>query len=149
MGQVGADFAKSVIKQMYSQVGLFVSLSLALSGGLSFLVLQTLIHNHDPTKQRIHFRKTGLLVLAFIFQGASVCLGLACTSAITASLPAIFNTDFSKITNLTDAKFDGSAELRVTAGSQEISFGVSLLLIIWFIMTNWRFITKHPGGSGE
>jgi hypothetical protein len=142
MGPVQTDFAKAVIQQMYSQVGLFMSLSLALSGGLSFLVLQILLHNHDPKKQPIIFHKTGLLVFAFFSQGVSVCLGLACTSAITASLPAILNTDFSHVTNLASARFDGSVELRVTAGIQELSFILSLLLIIMFMMLNWHLITK-------
>jgi hypothetical protein len=142
------DIAKAAIQEMYSQVALFVSLSLAICGGLLLLMLQTLVHNHDHAKRRIHLTWPGGLVTAFSLQVISAIAGLLCIGAITDAVPSIFGARFDANTSLIHTKFDGDDSI-VVAGKLQVSiFIISLALMMVFIIANHsliaaREVTEH------
>ena len=139
------DVAKAAIQQMYSQVALFVSLSLAICGGLLLLMLQTLLHNHDPAKRSIHLTWPSGLVTAFSLQVISAIAGLLCIGAITDAVPSIFGARFDANTSLIHTSFDGDDSI-VVAGQVQVWFFVAgLASMMAFIIANHH----HLIAAGE
>lgn len=144
MGSPSVEAAKTAIQQMNGQVGLFISLSLAICGGLLALIVQVLLHNHSDGKSHIRLRHPIFLVSAFALQVISAILGLACMGAITDAVPAIIGANFAN-RPLSDTCFEGSRQIGLTGTGQVILFMLSLLCLTVFILWNWRLMTAVGG----
>jgi hypothetical protein len=136
------DIAKAAIQQMYSQVALFVSLSLAICGGLLLLMLQALVHNHDHAKRRIHLICPWMLIAAFSLQVVSAMAGLLCIAAITDAVPSIFGARFDANTTLFNTRFDGDPAIAAAGQVQVWFFIFSLAFMVVFIIINSRLIAS-------
>jgi hypothetical protein len=139
---LAVEISKALIQQVSSEVGLLISLSLAICGGLLLLILQTLTHNHDRGKHAITFSAQGALFWTLLLQGLSVCFGLLADGAITAAIPEIFTWWAGhSSTTMADA-VQGTSVLRITALSQWIAFVASLITASIFIFKNRRILGR-------
>jgi hypothetical protein len=135
-----ANIAQTAIQQMSSQVGLFISLSLAVCGGLLALLVQISLHNHQHNKSIISLRAPAVLLTSLGLEIISIGCGLFCISAITAMALRMVEADLTSSNSL--AEILDSEEVRFTGLAQVASFFLGLLLLIWFVSMN------HPNIYG-
>lgn len=131
-----AEVARSVIDQMGGQIDLLVTLALAICGGLTALLLQIILHNHDREKSGISFKRDRLLFGCLICEGTSIILGYFARAAITSVTPQLLRLDYSAIDSWSQAEFDGNSQLRTFAGAQALLFIIGIFLVVVFIISN-------------
>ncbi|HEX4960627.1 MAG TPA: hypothetical protein VF173_07290 [Thermoanaerobaculia bacterium] len=137
-----AEVAQSVIDQMGGQIDLLVTLALAICGGLTALLLQVILHNHDDKKDGISFKRDRLLFGCLICEGTSIILGYFARAAITGVTPQLLRLNYSTIKNWSQAEFDGNIQLRIFAGTQALLFIAGILLVVIFIVSNSNLLRK-------
>lgn len=137
---ISIEIAKMSVQAIYSEVNLFITLSLAICGGLLVLMGSTVVHNNDHGKRRIEFQLPVLLVIAFILQVLSACLGLGCVGALTDAVPAIFGARYQSNSSLYETDFAGRIEVATTGKYQVLLFALSLLAMVLFIIANWSLL---------
>ena len=142
--------AESLIQQMGAQIGLFISISLGVCGGLIFLAIQVMLCNYGKEgeeKTFIGLRAFSLWAATFILEGASICAGALARTAITGLTPTIYHLDFSAMENWTQADFAGSESLKSPALAQLMLFFIGMLTLLFFVIANRILIKGVPHGG--
>jgi hypothetical protein len=140
---LSTEVAKSVVQQISSQIGLVISLSLSIYGGLLILMQHATMHNHDHAddKKPIRFQWPMLIMLVLAFEGLAILCGLLAVGFLSGSIPAIYNTDFRSVDNLTDVHFAGHVQIKASAGLQLLLFFLGIATLSTFLVVNkniWR-----------
>ncbi len=129
---IGARIAGQVLKSIGAQIDLLFTLSVAICGGVIWLIVQLAVHNNAESTKTIRLEWPCLLTVTFVLEGLAIFFGYLARSAVTASIPAIFRADYTGILDFGNLQFQGHTLLKYALILQFLTFlaGIACLLII-------------------
>ncbi len=137
-----------IIELLLSEIGdlayLILTLSLAVSGGLTGLLIQIAIHNKKKDVENLDLKGVSLLVLCFLFQSVSILFGYISKASLLTYIAFYQNRKLEKNVLLGDQKnFEFIQNTQIFSLAQFLLFVFGIFLVFIFIIINLELINGH------